>query len=106
MRAEDIRELTDDEIRSRIAELVHERFNLRFRAATQTLEDPLRLRTIRRDVARMQTVLRQRALGIEGPGAAGAAGTAGTAGGRRAGAKKTRASRKTKGSRAGRAQER
>jgi large subunit ribosomal protein L29 len=62
MRAEDIRELTDDEIRSRVAELEDERFRLRFRSATQTLEDPLRLRVIRRDVARMKTVLRERAL--------------------------------------------
>src|SRR5688572_21286442 len=98
MRADDIRELTDDEIRSRIAELQDERFRLGFRAVTQTLEVPLRLRTIRKDVARMQTVLRQRALGIEGAGRAGGSGTGEAAGGRRAGAKGSRASRKTKGS--------
>jgi large subunit ribosomal protein L29 len=106
MRAEDVRELTDDEIRSRIAELQDERFRLRFRAATQALEDPLRLRIIRKDVARMQTVLRQRALGIESQGAAGAANAAGATSGRRAGARTSRATRKTKGTRAGRAQER
>lgn len=62
MRAEDIRELTDDEIESRIAELAEERFRLRIRSATQTLEDPLRLRALRKDVARLKTILRQRQL--------------------------------------------
>ena len=73
MRAEEIRELTDDEVRSRVAELEEERFRLRFRAATETLEDPLRLRVIRKDVARMKTVLRERereAAGAEGATAA------------------------------------
>ena len=60
MRAEEIRELTDEEVRARVAELEEERFRLRFRAATETLEDPLRLRWIRKDVARMKTVLRER----------------------------------------------
>ena len=60
MRAEEIRELTDAEVRSRVAELEEERFRLRFRAATETLEDPLRLRSLRKDVARMKTVLRER----------------------------------------------
>ena len=73
MRAEEIRELTDEEVRSRVAELEEERFRLRFRAATETLEDPLRLRSIRKDVARMKTVLRERereAAGAEGATAA------------------------------------
>jgi large subunit ribosomal protein L29 len=64
MRADEIRELTDEELRSRIDDLERDRFNLRFRAATETLEDPLRLRWTRRDVARMKTVLRERALGL------------------------------------------
>jgi large subunit ribosomal protein L29 len=62
MRAEEIRELTDDEIETRIAELAEERFRLRIRSATQTLEDPLRLRALRKDVARLKTILRQRQL--------------------------------------------
>ena len=62
MRAEDIRELTDDEIETRIAELAEERFRLRIRGATQTLEDPLRLRALRKYVARMKTIHRQRQL--------------------------------------------
>jgi large subunit ribosomal protein L29 len=60
MQASDIRELSNDAIQQRIAELREERFRLRFRGATEQLENPLRKREIRRDVARLQTVLRQR----------------------------------------------
>jgi large subunit ribosomal protein L29 len=63
MRASEIRELSDVEIRARIAELEEERFRLRFRAATEPLENPLRLRQVRRDIARLYTVLRERSLG-------------------------------------------
>jgi large subunit ribosomal protein L29 len=60
MRAEEIREMSDEEIRGRIAELEEERFRLRFRSATETLEDPLRFRVIRKDIARLKTILRER----------------------------------------------
>jgi large subunit ribosomal protein L29 len=62
MLAEEIREISDADIRSRIAELEEETFRLQFRSGTEPLEDPLRLRAIRRDIARMQTVLRERQL--------------------------------------------
>jgi large subunit ribosomal protein L29 len=62
MRAEEIRELSDADIRARIGEMEEERFRLKFRSATETLEDPLRLRTIRRDIARLKTILREREL--------------------------------------------
>lgn len=62
MRAEEIRELEVDEIRSRIAELEEEQFRLRFRSATEALDDALRFRVIRKDIARMKTILRERAL--------------------------------------------
>ena len=62
MRAEEIRELTDDEIRSRVAEMEEERFRLRFRSAMEALEDPLRFRVIRKEIARMKTILRERQL--------------------------------------------
>ena len=70
MRAEEIREMGDEDIRARIAELEEERFRLRFRSATETLEDPLRLRSLRKDVARLKTVLRERELGGETAGTA------------------------------------
>ena len=65
MKAKDIRELGAAEITARIAELERERFNLRFRGATEPLSNPLRLRTIRRDIARLQTVLAQKASATE-----------------------------------------
>ena len=62
MRADEIRELSVEEIQSRIGELEEERFRLNFRAATEPLEDPLRLRWIRKDIARLKTILRERQL--------------------------------------------
>ena len=62
MRANDIRELSVEEVKTRIAELEEERFRLNFRSATEQLEDPLRLRGIRKDIARLKTILREREL--------------------------------------------
>ena len=59
MKATQIRELSPDEIITRITELERERFNLRFRSGTAPLDDPLRLRVIRRDLARLKTVQRE-----------------------------------------------
>ncbi len=63
MKAEQIRELGAADIAARIKELEEERFRLRFRRATEPLEDPLRLRVIRKDIARLKTVLREKAAG-------------------------------------------
>ena len=62
MRANDIRELSVEEMQARIVELEEERFRLNFRSATEPLEDPLRLRWIRKDIARLKTILREREL--------------------------------------------
>ena len=75
MKPAQIRELSVDEMQARISELEEERFRLKFRSATETLDDPLRLRVIRRDIARLKTVLREQATAK-----AGAAGTARKAG--------------------------
>jgi large subunit ribosomal protein L29 len=64
MLAKDIREMNEADINSRIAELERERFNLRLASGTRTLDDPLRLRVIRRDVARLKTVLQEKIIGI------------------------------------------
>ena len=63
MRADEIREMEVADLQTRIAELEEERFRLKFRSATEPLEDPLRLRSIRRDIARLKTVLREHELG-------------------------------------------
>jgi len=88
MLASDIREMTEGDIQARINELEEERFRLKFRGATENLEDPLRLRMIRKDVARLKTVLRERELGA----AAGSAGAASTAAGAPTRASKARTS--------------
>jgi large subunit ribosomal protein L29 len=62
VKAAEIRELSDSEIRQRIAEAQEELFRLRFRSATQPLENPSLLRKLRRDIARMKTILREREL--------------------------------------------
>ena len=63
MLASEIREMQPADILARINELEEERFRLKFRGATENLEQPLRLRMIRKDVARLKTVLRERELG-------------------------------------------
>src|ERR1043165_6726597 len=62
MKLDEIGAMADGDLRARVTELEEERFRLRFRGATETLEDPLRLRTVRRDIARALTVLRERQL--------------------------------------------
>ena len=62
MKAEDIRDMTDDDIRDRIEELKEEEFRLRFRGATMELENPQLTKTVRRDIARLKTILHEREL--------------------------------------------
>ena len=57
----DLRELPAEQLQARLGELQEERFRLRFRSATEAIENPIRFRTIRRDIARIQTILRERA---------------------------------------------
>jgi large subunit ribosomal protein L29 len=58
----DIRDLNDEEIRDQILQAKDELFRLRFRGATQELENPALLKSLRRDIARMKTILREREL--------------------------------------------
>jgi large subunit ribosomal protein L29 len=60
MQAKDIRELNAQDITAKIAELEEERFRLTFRSGTEQIENPLRLRFIRRDIARLKTVQNER----------------------------------------------
>lgn len=72
MRADEIREMSSQDIAARVKELEEERFRLKFRSATEPLEDPLRLRVIRKDIARLNTVLREQQLKGTGEGTAAA----------------------------------
>lgn len=62
MKAEEIRDWENTEIEARLSELLEEKFRLRFRSATMELENPRLLRQIRRDIARLKTILREREL--------------------------------------------
>ena len=62
MKASEIRDWDDVEIRARLGELREERFRLRFRMGTMELENPKMVQHIRRDVARLNTILREREL--------------------------------------------
>ena len=66
MKPGEIRDMSVDDIDARISQLQEELFRLRFRAATQELENPMLLRTLRKDIARLKTVLRERELLSEG----------------------------------------
>ncbi len=60
MNATELRDLSDDELKAKLAELKEERFRLRFRSASESIDNPMRFRTLRRDIARILTVLRAR----------------------------------------------
>ena len=62
--AAEIRDLNDDELVTRLAESKEELFNLRFQVATGQLDNNRRLHHVRRDIARIYTVMRERELGI------------------------------------------
>lgn len=62
MKAEELTQLSDEELERRLGELGQERFNLRFQKAVGEVENPIRLRLIRKDIARIKTVQRQREL--------------------------------------------
>ncbi len=62
MKAVELRDLSDEVLREKLRELQEELFNLRFQLATGQIENVGRIRTVRRDIARLKTVQRQRAL--------------------------------------------
>jgi large subunit ribosomal protein L29 len=63
MKTGELQELSVDDLKARLAELSEERFRLRFRSATEAIENPMRFRDLRRDIARIHTLLRARELG-------------------------------------------
>ena len=67
--AGELRELNDEELTTRLRQAKEELFNLRFQSATGQLSNNHRLRTVRGEIARIYTVLRERELGLaSGPG--------------------------------------
>jgi large subunit ribosomal protein L29 len=71
MKAEDIKAMTVDQIDDEVLKLKREQFNLRFQRATGQLENTARVREVRRDIARLKTIARQK----RGPGKAAGSNT-------------------------------
>ena len=66
MKIEEIRGKGDEELGSTLADMKRELFDLRFKSASQSLPTPSRIRALRRAIARMSTVIRERDLGLRG----------------------------------------
>ena len=64
MKANELRESSVEELHVKLTELAEESFNLRFQHALGQLSSPIRLRQVRRDVAQVQTILREHGLGL------------------------------------------
>jgi large subunit ribosomal protein L29 len=60
MNANDLRELSTEQLEAKLAELREERSKLSFRSATESIENPMQFRSLRRDIARVQTILGQK----------------------------------------------
>lgn len=62
MKANKYREMTDHELSAKLSDLKTEFFNLRFQKATGQLNNPLSIREVKRDIARVKTILKEREL--------------------------------------------
>ena len=70
MKASDVRAKTADELKQQVEDLSKEAFNLRFQRASGQLENTARVRQVRRDIARIKTILGERARGVKSASAA------------------------------------
>lgn len=59
MKASELKDLSAAELEQKLAELKQELFNLRFQHAVNQLENPMRMKAVKRDIARVKTVLRE-----------------------------------------------
>jgi large subunit ribosomal protein L29 len=60
MNIDQLRAMTVEELRAKLQELLEDQFNLRFRLQTQPLDDALRIRKVRREIARVKTLIREK----------------------------------------------
>jgi len=65
LKTKDIRELSDAELNKKLGDSKDELFKLRFQMATGQLDNPMKLQEVRRGIARVKTVIRERELGIQ-----------------------------------------
>jgi large subunit ribosomal protein L29 len=64
MKTKGLRELTDEELQQQILDRTEELFRLRYEAASGVADNPARIRTVRRQIARLKTILREHKLGL------------------------------------------
>ncbi|MBF7083501.1 50S ribosomal protein L29 [Desulfallas sp. Bu1-1] len=64
MKASELREMTDQELIKKLADAKDELFRLRFQLATGQLDNPMRIKEVRRNIARVKTIIREREIGI------------------------------------------
>jgi large subunit ribosomal protein L29 len=67
MKAADVRQMTPDQLEDKLGELKKEQFNLRFQRSTGQLENTSRVRVVRRDIARIETIAAQKRAGAPMP---------------------------------------
>jgi large subunit ribosomal protein L29 len=60
LKASELRELSREQLSTKLAEAREEEFRLRFRSATEAIDNPMRFRSLRREIARMETVLKEK----------------------------------------------
>ncbi len=65
MKANEIRDLSTEEIVVKIQDLKEELFNLRFQNATNQLENPMRIPAVKKDIAKLKTILKEKELGLK-----------------------------------------
>lgn len=65
MKAKEFREMTNEELNKRLDDSKDELFKLRFQLATGQLDNPMKLKEVRRKIAKVKTVMRERELGIK-----------------------------------------
>ena len=64
MKANEIRKMSSEELNKKVIELKNELFNLRFRLATGQLDNPSSIKSVKRDIARVKTIIRERELEV------------------------------------------
>ncbi len=65
MKAKEIRDMTSDELQIKLSSLKEELFNLRFQLATGQLDNPMRVKDVRHNIARIKTIMRENELKIQ-----------------------------------------
>ncbi|MCI5642752.1 MAG: 50S ribosomal protein L29 [Peptoniphilus sp.] len=64
MKANEIRKMTSEDLNNKVNELKNELFNLRFRLATGQLDNPSSIKSVKRDIAKVKTIIRERELEV------------------------------------------